>query len=248
MTSREECFEGLLERSDLSDRYVLVNYGVRGYGIDQVYLLLQASLARVSASKPLVVVGIEIDDDFDRTVLRLRGSPKPRLSLCDGALVRESDRVPTFEEFLRVHPLGATSYAWRGLVRGASWLPDSLLAREEVEAEKQALGAAILAGICAELHAADVEFFFVLFQGQRSWRDAEASAWREPLALATLDAAHARRVSARASLAAWAAEHGNSAAGCFLHGGEADGHYNALGNEVVFSALRAGLDGHFDTP
>jgi hypothetical protein len=241
MTPSAECFEGLLEQSPLGRRYVLVNYGVGGYGLDQTSLMLDATLPRFAAAKPIVIVGILLDDDFDRCVLRLRGSPKPRFVLRRGALERESERVPALDEFLRVHPLGPTSYAWRCLARAYGWARD-----QGIQAEKRQLGAALLASITEKLRAEGVESFFVLYSGEATLSTPPGASWREAMAIDELRKSGAHFVATRASLERFAREHGGSAADCFLHEGDAGGHYSALGNQVVFSAMLAGLEGRFD--
>ena len=42
-TPPDECFTALLERSEFAEKYAMLNYGVGGYGLDQIYLLLKNS-------------------------------------------------------------------------------------------------------------------------------------------------------------------------------------------------------------
>jgi hypothetical protein len=240
MAESGECFEALLARSPLRDRFVLVNCGVRGYGIDQTYLLLRATLARYAARKPIVIVGLLLDDDLDRCVLRLRGSPRPKLMLRAGELVRESERVPTLDEYLRDNPIGTTSYAWRGVMRACGSSGGA------ADPEKRALGAAVIAGIVEQLREAGVEFFFVLYSGEETLRTPVGASWREALALDGMRKAGARFVATRGALEEFAREHGGSSADCFLHEGESGGHYSAIGNQLAFSAMLAGLEGKFE--
>jgi len=241
MAESGECFEALLARSALRDRFVLVNCGVRGYGIDQTYLLIAATIARYAERKPVVIVGLQIDDDIDRCVLRLRGSPRPKLVLQGGRLVRESESVPVLAEYLRDNPIRATSYEWRGVVRACG-----LSSSDALEREKRELGAAVVAGIAEELRAARVEFFFVLYSGEQTLRAKQGEPWSEALALDELGKLAAPFVATRAPLEQFAREHGGSNAECFLHEGEAGGHYSARGNQIAFSAMLAGLEGKFD--
>ena len=85
-----QCFQTLLENSDLADRYCLVNYGVGGYGLDQEYLLLKHSIDRWKDLDPIVVVSFLVDDDFSRNVLAFRCWPKPRLRI-DGRSFRREE-------------------------------------------------------------------------------------------------------------------------------------------------------------
>ena len=61
-TPEKDCFQGLLARSELNRTHGLLNYGLGGYGIDQTYLLLRASLDRFAERDPIVVVSVMVDD------------------------------------------------------------------------------------------------------------------------------------------------------------------------------------------
>src|SRR5205085_7133999 len=77
-TPPEQCFQSLLEQSELTHEFALLNYGVGGFGLDQMYLLLRHVLPRFREQKPFVVVAIMIDDDFTRSLLAMRDWPKSR--------------------------------------------------------------------------------------------------------------------------------------------------------------------------
>jgi hypothetical protein len=79
MTNKANCFQGWMERSAWDATHQAYNYGVRGYGIDQIAMLARATLPRWRGTDPLVVIGIYMDDDLDRAWLDFRGWPKPRL-------------------------------------------------------------------------------------------------------------------------------------------------------------------------
>jgi hypothetical protein len=67
LTASEDCFHGILNSDpEFSKGHYLLNYGVLGYGVDQIYLLLQNSLPNYH--KPVVAVGI-YTGDLNRSIL-----------------------------------------------------------------------------------------------------------------------------------------------------------------------------------
>ena len=85
-TGSEDCWEGLLARSDLADDYLLVNRGTGGFGLDQIWLSMASTLDDFAHLDPVVVVGVFLDNDLDRVVLDFRQWPKPRCRVVDGSV------------------------------------------------------------------------------------------------------------------------------------------------------------------
>src|SRR5690606_21886828 len=99
-TAAADCWEGLLERDpELGATHVLLNHGTAAFGLDQILLLVRASLPRWRGRDPLVVVGIFVEDALDRSLLAFRGCPKPRFELdADGRLVERAVEDVPIEE------------------------------------------------------------------------------------------------------------------------------------------------------
>ena len=113
MTDEANCFEGWMERSSMGATHRVFNYGVRGYGIDQIALLAGFALEHWRGRKPIVAIGIFVDDDIDRAWLDHRGWPKPRFELdLDGKLV-EPAPVTAPSNTARPPPM-KRSLAWGG--------------------------------------------------------------------------------------------------------------------------------------
>jgi hypothetical protein len=73
-------------------KYPVVNGGVGGYGTDQMILMAETLMPRLSPAA--IVVGI-LDDDINRAGLRVYGgAPKPWFQVRDGRLVHHNDPVP----------------------------------------------------------------------------------------------------------------------------------------------------------
>ena len=110
--AEQECFQQILNGNDsFSKRYYLLNYGVGGYGVDQILLLLKNSLNLFK--NPLVVVGI-FTDDLDRGVLSFRIGQKPYFEIEKGELVLHGvPSYPSPDQYLAEHPVSITSYLFR---------------------------------------------------------------------------------------------------------------------------------------
>jgi NPCBM/NEW2 domain-containing protein len=246
----DDCFEGLMERSELAGQYCLFNYGVRAYGLDQIYLLLTKSLDAWQGTQPIVVLGLYLDDDFDRSVLRYRGWPKPRFVLRGGALALERPTVPTAEESEREHPLSIASYFYRYLIYGTRLLPQrlrSILAGDEhAILEKQELNRALLEACREELERRGLTYFVLLFHGRESLQRIGPSDWRESFALRFLRERQVPYVSSKIALQEDALRTGRSLDSYFGNRGVIKDHLLPQGNEVVFGALCKGLRGEFD--
>lgn len=251
VTPEEECWQGLLERSERGAELCLVNYGVGGYGLDQIFVLLRHSIERWTKLDPIVIVGILVDDDLDRCMLRARTGPKPWFSLApDGALVEHPPELVDPPPTEPPAP-GIASYLWRYLAHGADWLPDGLgrwLRGEARHARAtQALCARMLAELHAELDALGLQHFVVLFHTDVHLASEPLDDWRDAWLESELARLGLPYVSSRRALAADMRASGDAPSAYFVPMGEkGQNHLNARGNAVVFGAILRGLDGRYD--
>jgi len=164
------CFEDILNADPAfaAENYLL-NYGVGGYGLDQIWQLLEHSIDNyvgADSRAPFVIVGLMVTD-LDRSVLSVRTGQKPRFALVAGELQQVGAPIaPDAEQWFREHPPEISSYAWRYVIRHPAcprplslWLQAGAARREE----KRALNAAILERICAALESRGLEFTFLVF-------------------------------------------------------------------------------------
>jgi hypothetical protein len=249
-TSPEDCFQAILERSDLAKRYCLINYGTGGYGVDQMYLLIRRTIDPWKDLDPIVVVSFLVDNDFDRDVLAFRCWPKPRLSIAGDRLVSSGPVIVDPEEYLARNPIRIRSYLGRFLTFRPHALPRSwqkdLRRRFDRQAEKVALGRKILEEIHRELESRGVRHFFLAFQGEGNVAQSATCRWAEDLVDETASALGVPVIRTRPFLLAAADGMPEKTARFFGGSAKLYGHYNDLGNLVAFEALRAGIEGKFD--
>ena len=246
------CWQDLLERSPLSDRFRLLNYGVRGYGFDQSVLLMSSVLARFAGQEPVVILSVMVDDDLDRSALTLRDWPKPHFSLTeDGGLKLDGPVPEGMDEVVSRNPPAIRSYLWRYLIWGSSWVPDTLAepfrGRSARVAATQELNRRLIDRATGELEASGVDGFFLLFHAARFAPEKE-HAWQERFMIEELAARGAPMKLTRPllSAAAWAAD--RTLESYYIPLGNDADHLNVGGNQVTFEAIERGLQGVFDDP
>jgi hypothetical protein len=242
-TASEECFQGLLERSDLAASHCLLNYGVSGYGLDQTYLMLARSIDRFADQRPIVIVSLLVDSDLDRCMLAFRGWPKPRLDVVGDELSSREPETLDPERYLALHPLSIRSYLVRLLASDGSPLPRA--ARDWVRgdhrriAEKQRINRRILIEIDRLLRARGLTCTIFLFHSEKFLgAQVEATEWQEPFVRAVAGELGIPVISARPYLFAAARKLGTDPSRFYGHAGASSGHHNPAGNAVVFEALR----------
>jgi hypothetical protein len=69
-----------------------LNYGIGGYGLDQIYLYFKRELPRFDRRESLFLIGL-IQDDLARVLLRVRTSPKPYFTISGDRLVLHTDHI-----------------------------------------------------------------------------------------------------------------------------------------------------------
>jgi hypothetical protein len=193
-----ECFEDILNADPRFARgHYLLNYGVGGYGLDQIALLLAHSHRLYQ--RPFVVLSFTTID-FDRSLFTARGGQKPYYEVtAAGDLVLRGVPVdPDPARFFREHPPVVTSYLFRRLLhapRVPRRVRDVVTGARALTARKIAVNERILASAFRELRDAGVPFLVVVFQYvQRDGREFDVERednWRDRLARETL---HRHRV------------------------------------------------------
>ena len=250
-TRPEQCWQGLMEGSDLAARYALLNYGVGGYGFDQACLLLERTVDLYQELDPVVIVGVMVDDDLDRCFLLVRDYPKPHFDLEHGELVL---RPPpsTSPECVVEAPIAIRSYLWNGLVCGTGLVPAELrqrwLAEDEREALVRELAVRLVRRAHEELVARELEHFFLLFHARAAAQDAGPYTWRERLLYETFQREGIPFVSSKRYLWEGAQREGHPLGEYYTSAMAKRGknHYTPAAQGVVFEAIRAGLEGRFE--
>jgi len=235
----------LVEQSDLSDDYGLLNYGIGGTGAGQALLLMRETLDRHREQDPIVVIGLVADSDFDRTVLRFRGRPKARVVVKDGLVASEGPVLPGGgDAYIDKYGVGITSYAWSYFLKSGKLLPvtwrDFLSGRTAMAKEKRELVPAIVLAMQDELEQRGMDYGFLLFSSRWSLPPAQISD-RERAIVHILQRNGIPYVQAREHFIEAAAGDSKAMDSFFYQQGVHLNHPNGAGNQLILDALREGV-------
>jgi hypothetical protein len=245
-TAPADCFQGQMERSEFASQYALLNYGVGGYGLDQIQRLLSASIDHYVEQHPIVVVSFMVDDNMERSMLSFRCWAKPRYHVKDGALVEPGPVDTDTVRFLEEHPPTITSYLYR-LVRGA-WRKFDFdrIGDAEQMAERRSLNRLLLERIRDDLERRHVRYFFLLFQMEGHFLGSNVDRWSQAV-FDEFAAEHDIPFVATGPFVTAATNSRPDGIGEMI--GRNDpvlmNHLSPAGNRLVFEAIRQGLEGRF---
>jgi hypothetical protein len=174
----DRCFQGFLNAdADFRSRYYLINYGVRGYGVDQIYLLYEKTIEFYRA--PIVIISM-FDMDLERSMSGATWGLKPYFTLENKELRYHGDHLGSkVEDFFRDHPPAIVSYLY-GLIVNSPIMPakiaSMLQSTDHLRARLLDLNTAIILRIAGDLKARNLRHFFLVLEGPRGI--AKPPGWR----------------------------------------------------------------------
>jgi len=191
----ERCFQDFLNNdSSFSKGHYLLNYGVGGYGVDQIALLMKNTVHRYK--NPLVIFSLMVSD-LDRTIMTVRTGQKPYFKLEHDSLVLAGVPIDSNpDNFFKNNPPHFKSYLWRKfLYSKANILPWSWTEKfryvKEFTDYKVQLNRAILDGVVNELQKSKINFIFVVFHyiepGNKEFAVDDENNWRDHFLRSYLD-------------------------------------------------------------
>lgn len=210
-----------------------MNFGVGGYGVDQIWLRYKAESVRIPSGTP-VYIGL-LTSDLDRSVLPYFFGFKPMFNQDhDGYKLVPPPAREDIEKLASIPPEPIFSYAFASLGAVAE-LISTRFDRSETScnmAEKKAVNAYLMNAIIRQAKAQNHELRWILFVSFASfykpvnWRYAfvkEILDKNQQAYLDTKDALHRAAMAAKSTPESF-----------FIPN---DGHLNAAGNQIVANAL-----------
>jgi len=179
--NKEKCFEDFLnENEEFSKNFYFLNYGVGGYGLDQIYLMFLNALDVYE--NPIIIFSF-LTTDMDRSILFIRDYPKPFFELGKPSLVLHlPPPLQSYPQFFKENPPQINSYLYRLLLYGTTVIPrdpigNYLKGEREKRKLKTQVNRMILSEVIRELNSRNMDFSFLIFHpkfivetGYEEWR------------------------------------------------------------------------------
>lgn len=159
-----DCFQDILTvDSVFSQDHFLLNYGVGGYGLDQIHLLYKEVVGRFE--KPFVVLGV-MTRDMERAMLQARIGQKPWFTLEDDSLVMHGVPIdPDGRAWYERNKPAIPSYLYRLLSHQLNG--DSLHGPEATamfKEEMRRLNRALLVNTVRDIQQRGLDFVVLVFE------------------------------------------------------------------------------------
>jgi hypothetical protein len=236
-TSDGPCFQHFLNTDkEFSQIYYFLNYGVGGYGFDQIFLLLKNSVHLYE--DPLVVVSL-MTGDIDRSLLSVRTGQKPYFEVLDDQLVLRGVPInPNPDTFFRENPPEIKSYLFRLWFRSQAppWRLRLYLDNDaESERRQKAIQVCrnlILATI-KELEERHIKYVFLIFN--ESYEIGREDNWKVKFLKQLLTDRHAQLLLAKDIIQTDAEQTLRTAKDYYIGG---EGHPNSYQNELIATHLK----------
>jgi len=169
------CFENILNVDpEFSEGHYLLNYGIGGYCVGQISLLLENS--KKNYQKPVIIFGF-MDRDVERSILTVRIGQKPGFAVRNDSLIITGLPIePNPEDFFRKNPPKITSYLYRKFVNSKlNIFPTSKRKMNKVIQEIKDVNEKILVNTIRDLRNDGDDFFVLVFQAmygvEHDWRN-----------------------------------------------------------------------------
>jgi hypothetical protein len=158
----EECFEDILNRDPgFTQNHFLLNYGVGGFGLDQIALLFHETVGRFK--DPFVVFSL-LTTDLDRSLLAFRDAQKPYFLLDEGRLSLQGTPITlSTAEYVDRNPPEITSYLFNLFRNSAAHAFSGVARAEAIKAHSKSLNARIFESVLERLVDENIDHAILVF-------------------------------------------------------------------------------------
>ena len=203
---------------------VVINFGVGGYGTDQILMRMRESLPIFPS--PKIVVSV-LTTDMDRSMLSFRSGQKPFFEIEDDELIKQGLPIfPTTDEYLAENPIGIRSFIWAML--GQKMAATEPKDRNDLSPYKDmmTLNRKIIEKLVIESKERDASAIFIVFYTER---DIRLNTWRGPFIIEELQKLDAKIVDTKPLLLELAEAKGLTLKELY----RPDNHLDILANEFI---------------
>jgi hypothetical protein len=180
------CFEDYLNNDTVfSKTNFIINYGMGGFGVDQIYTLMKNSFRLYE--KPYIIFSF-LTFDLDRSGLSIREGQKPFYTLdTSGELIlNTSNYNPDAAEYLKQNPPEIKSYLWKKfLYSKLNILPGVIKRYLQGETAQNVflkkLNRKLIHESVKVLRENKIDFIFLIFEGYNDFTTPKETKWRTDL-------------------------------------------------------------------
>jgi hypothetical protein len=237
LTSKEECFQGILNADDeFAARCYFLNYGVGNYGVDQIFLLLKNSLDHFQ--NPFVIASV-LTQDIDRSTLSVRIGQKPYFELVDGELVLQGIPINSDpKDFFVKNSPTIPSYLFRLWVQGNGWpqqIRQYFKGVDRIRNRRIKINEKLFLNMIYELRKRHLQHVFVVFHLDHAVQNPDWIDWQNDLIERVLRDNHEPYISTKEIVRQHLREHNGTMDDYYIKG---DGHPTALQNKILADVMK----------
>lgn len=194
----EKCFNEILNSDEEFNKdFYLLNYGVGGYGLDQIYLLFKHSIANYQV--PIVIASL-MTLDMDRSILSVRSGPKPRFKdKGEGFELLGAPVNTNHQDYFSKNPTQIHSYLYRLLLRHIDSLPadhNITMCEAKKHQTKVQVNQYLISEFIRDLKSMGFPYMFLIFHPQNEVLRNNDD-WRDQLLHQTLASQHIPYISSK---------------------------------------------------
>ncbi len=169
------CFETILNNDpEFAEKYYLLNYGIGGYCVGQISLLIEN--CKKNYQDPIIIFGF-MNRDVERSILSVRIGQKPYFVVEHDSLITKGYPIePNAADFFQKNPPGIRSYLYRKFLSSKlNFFPKSEKKLNKVIAQIEEVNEKIITKTIADLENDGDEYFVLVFHAlyndKKDWRN-----------------------------------------------------------------------------
>lgn len=169
-----KCYEDYLNKDSIfSANHHMHNFGVGGYGVDQITMLFDETIDKYE--EPFVLFGL-LTTDLDRSMLKMRDAPKPYFKLeNDELILKGTPLTKSTAEYVEENPVNIPSYILNRMYNIVSRRLDTKTEERAMYIDSLlALNRALLKRSFDRIKKMNLDFTVIIFQpgehNPRDWR------------------------------------------------------------------------------
>ncbi len=211
---------------------VVIDLGCGGYGLDQMYLLFKSTHAKVH--EPVIIFGIFVEDDLNRSILSVRTGQKPYYIVRNGKMILRGipiDSIPA--HYFVANPPKIKSYLFNLVFRAT--IGKTKWGINKKKNDIILINTKIIESIDVLCKSKGYSLLFVLFHVEDGIVSGEY--WQGKFLKRLLHSMNIKYVDTADSLRSYSRKYNVKFTDFYVNEGMKRGHHNELGNSIISEGL-----------